>query len=111
MTAEYKCMATYEGTPNIPNLVSITNSWASSGKIDKPSNLKDDKIYLFSGSGDTVVHPEVMHSLETYYTQYVSSTQILSNFNLKSEHCIPTLSFGEACATLGSPYIGKCNYD
>jgi poly(3-hydroxybutyrate) depolymerase len=28
-----------------------------------------------------------------------------------SEHCQPTLNYGNDCTTLGAPYISKCSYD
>ncbi len=111
MTAEYKCMKTLEGLPDTASLISLTKSYAAAGKIDKVDNLKDDRVYLFSGSDDSVVAPDVMHSLQTYYNYLVEPYNIVANFNVKAEHCMPTLSYGEACATLGSPYIGKCAFD
>jgi hypothetical protein len=111
MTAEYKCMKTTEGSINIASLVTTTNSYSSTGKIDKTTNLKDDRVYLFSGADDSVVSPSVMHSLQTYYNNFVDPSNIVTNFNLAAEHCIPTLNYGEGCGTLGSPYIGKCNFD
>ncbi len=111
MTAEYKCMKTTSGAINVNSLVTTTNNWATTSKIDSTANLKDDRVYLFSGADDSVISPSVMHSLQTYYGNFVPSGNIVANFNLPAEHCIPTLAYGEACATLGSPYIGKCNFD
>ena len=37
--------------------VSKAHAFASQGKIDDPSNLKHSKVYIFSGSKDTVVNP------------------------------------------------------
>lgn len=111
MTAEYKCMKTYQGLPNVNELVSLTENDAKLGYIDDVANLKDDRVYLFSGSGDTVVDPKVMHSLQTYYNYFVEPSAIVADFNVNAEHCFPTLSYGEACATLSSPYIGKCQFD
>ena len=113
MTAEYKCMKTYEGLPNVASLVSLTNQWAKTNEIDDPSNLKNDRVYLFSGTADSVVNPDVMHSLQTYYSSYISVSNMVADFAVKAEHCMPTTNtnYGEACATLGSPYIGKCAFD
>ena len=41
----------------VPELVSITYSTALSTTIDHPYNLRDDKVYLFSGMLDSVVVP------------------------------------------------------
>jgi hypothetical protein len=73
--------------------------------------MKDDHVYLFSGSGDTVVDPDVMKALQSYYQVYVDVSNIVADYNVLAEHCIPTVDYGEPCATLKSPYIGKCNYD
>lgn len=111
MNAEYKCMKTMNGLPDVTRLIGLTNDFALSGKIDKVENLKDDRVYLFSGTADTVVKSDVMHSLQSYYNVYVQPYNIVADFNVKAEHCLPTLNYGEACATLGSPYIGKCGFD
>jgi len=66
---------------------------------------------LFSGTEDSVVHPEVMASLLTYYEAFIPANNITSDFNFDAEHCLPTLDYGEDCTTLSSPYIGDCNYD
>lgn len=112
MTAQYKCMKTYQGLPNVNQLVSLTENDAKLGVIDPVDNMKNDRVYLFSGSGDTVVDPKVMHSLQTYYNYFVDPSAIVADYNVNAEHCFPTDgTYGEACATLSSPYIGKCNFD
>lgn len=112
MTAEYKCMKTYQGLPNVNELVTLTENDAKLGTVDPVANMKDDRVYLFSGSGDTVVDPKVMHSLQTYYNYFVEPSAIVADFNVNAEHCFPTDgTYGEACATLSSPYIGKCSFD
>ena len=35
----------------------------------------------------------------------------MAEFDIFSEHCFPTLNFGEGCSSLGEPYIGNCQYD
>lgn len=42
---------------NVSELVSITYSTSLTGTIDLPRNLKMDRVYLFSGTKDTVVDP------------------------------------------------------
>ncbi len=34
-----------------------------------------------------------------------------AEFTVGSEHCFPTLAYGELCTTLGEPYISSCSYD
>ena len=42
---------------SVTELVSITYSTSVTGTIDLPHNLKSDRVYLFSGTKDTVVNP------------------------------------------------------
>eukprot|EP00301_Raphidiophrys_heterophryoidea_P020089 c4871_g1_i1.p1 GENE.c4871_g1_i1~~c4871_g1_i1.p1 ORF type:complete len:350 (-),score=72.97 c4871_g1_i1:189-1238(-) len=109
--AEYKCMKTYEGLPNMNTLLTYTKTQAKSGHLDDLSNLSDDRVFLFSGADDTVVDPKVMQALQTYYGNLVSPSNIATDFTVKAEHCFPTLDYGEVCSRLSSPYIGKCDYD
>jgi predicted esterase len=109
--AEEKCMYYLMGGPDTDKLISYTNDQAAKKTIDDPANMKDDKIFIYSGSKDTVVDPKVVHALETYYEAFVPSANIKSNFALASQHCIPTLNYGETCGQLKSPYIGDCAYD
>ena len=107
--AQYKCMANTLGVPATSKLISLTQTYSSSGKLDDYNNLKDDKVFLFSGGVDSVVDPDVMLALEEYYGSFVGS--ITSEFTINAEHCFPTLSYGNICGVKKSPYIGKCNYD
>lgn len=54
---------------------------------------------------------EVVHSLQAYYSYFMNADQIVTSYDVNSEHCLPTLNYGEACLTLSSPYLGNCNYD
>mmetsp|Transcript_128875 Transcript_128875/g.252422 ORF Transcript_128875/g.252422 Transcript_128875/m.252422 type:complete len:339 (+) Transcript_128875:3-1019(+) len=109
--AEEKCMYYLMGGPDTDRLISYTNEQAAKKTIDDPVNMKDDKIFIYSGTKDSVVDPNVVHALVDYYEAFVDSKNIVSNFQLPSQHCIPTLNYGETCGQLRSPYIGDCNYD
>lgn len=50
---------------DVSELVSITYGTSLTGTIDLPSNLKMDRVYLFSGTKDTVVVPG-KHDLTRY---------------------------------------------
>jgi len=110
--AEHKCMDQALGPPETAKLVALTTTDAATGLIDNPMNLKNSKVYLFSGKDDTVVDQRVMKALQSYYMSFIpNSANIKSDFNLKAEHCIPTETYGEECQSLASPYIGKCGFD
>lgn len=109
--AEDECMYALMGGPKTDTLIKYTKDEAVQGNIDAVSNLKDDKIYLFSGTKDTVVNPKVMHALQDYYNAFVTPSNIATEFTIAAQHCLPTLDYGEACGVKASPYIGKCMYD
>lgn len=108
--AELECM----GDSNIPNvykLVEITDVYDFENQIDPIVNLKDDSVFIFSGTLDTVISPSVVKQTEEYYKHYVSLANIYTNYSTDSEHCFPTVSYGNQCNVLGSPYMSKCNFD
>ena len=104
-------MAIDGGRPQVEKLVDVTLTDAALLLIDPPSNLSDDKVYLYSGRDDTVVDPVVVNSLLNYYLYFMKASNIVADFDFPSEHCMPTLDYGEPCATLASPFLGKCGFD
>jgi len=94
---------------NIGRLETYTENQASSGNIDDPSNIEGDKVFIFDGRYDTVVFPDNGKKTEEFYTDY--GADILTEYTVEAEHCMPTLNYGNACTRLGSPYISKCDYD
>ena len=105
-----RCMASPAGIPT-SSLVSTTNSWASAGSIDPVANLQNSKVYMFSGTIDSVVKTGVMDALKTYYNSFVPAANVVYKKDIAAEHAIITDDYGSACSTKGSPYINDCNFD
>ena len=99
------------GGTNVVQLAALTDQYAAAGSIDSTANLSAQRIFLFSGTVDTVVPQAVMKDLETYYRGYVPAASISYSKNIAAQHAMPTDTFGAACTTLGSPYINNCGYD
>jgi poly(3-hydroxybutyrate) depolymerase len=99
------------GATKVNELVGITNQNARDGSIDPTSNLRNHKIWMLSGTADSVVPQPVMNDLHAYYRHYVDSANIQYKKNLHAQHAMPTDFFGNDCATLGSPYINNCHFD
>ncbi len=91
--------------------VSLTQKFSGQGLIDPPALLNSSKVYAYSGiftsrqrdffimflgSGDTVVQPTVVRSLVQYYQNFIPSSSIKGQFNIASQHCLPTTNFGSA---------------
>jgi predicted esterase len=102
-----------------------TTLWASSGWIDPTSNLAQQKIYLYSGTNDTVVVQPVVNWLQTYYQHYTSAGNIAYNNKSAAEHSWVTWKAAtggtwsgsgpntvvNACTFKGSPFINNCGND
>jgi len=95
----------------VPGLVQITNQDANQGVIDATSNLSNSRVWLFSGSVDSVVPTPVMSALEAYYKNFMPAANISFKKNIAAEHAMPTDSFGSACNFRGDPFINNCNFD
>jgi poly(3-hydroxybutyrate) depolymerase len=96
---------------DVPALVQQTKDSAQRGEIDAVANLANQRIWLFSGGGDTVVQPSVVTAVEHYYKKLVTPANVALRTKADAEHAMPTLAYGNACPVLGDPYISDCNYD
>lgn len=105
-----RCMTHSTSIP-VSSLVSQTRSWASSGYLDPVSNLSASKVYLFSGSNDSVVATGVVDDLKTYYQSFLPAANIAYTKTVPAEHALVTDDYGSACATKAEPYINDCDYD
>ena len=110
VNATGRCMASPAGIPT-STLVNTTNTWASQGLIDPVSNLQNSKVYLFSGTLDSVVKPGVMDALRTYYNSFVPAANVVYKKDIAAEHAMVTDDYGNGCSTKGAPYISDCNFD
>src|SRR5262245_2925694 len=96
---------------NVAQLIAITDRNAGRGRIDATGNLATHRIWLFSGTNDTLVPPRVMDDLSTYYRHYITAERIFYKNAMAAEHAMPTDFFGNPCTTRNDPYINNCNYD
>lgn len=71
MNALYICMAPLipQTAPNAGRLAELARETAATGKIDPIANLADDRLYIFTGSKDTVVYQDVVKSTRNFYQQ------------------------------------------
>jgi poly(3-hydroxybutyrate) depolymerase len=105
-----RCMSRLTDIP-LPTLVQTTTRWARDGLLDPLANLKTSRVYLFSGTADTVVRPHVVNDLFSYYKSFVPEQQIAYRHDVAAEHAMVTDDAGSACATKGSPFINDCDID
>ena len=112
INATGRCM-TSTSASGIPTstLVNTTNTWASQGLIDPVANLQNSRVYLFSGTLDTVVKPGAVDALRTYYGNFMPAANIVYKKDLAAEHAMITDDYGSGCTVKGAPFINDCNFD
>ena len=103
----------YNGNPTITEPVANMKAW-SGNQIATTENLAARKIYMWVGSADTTVGPNVMAQLKAQLANFDSAANTSYVTTSGASHTFPTDSDGEGDSTCGfsmSPYISNCNYD
>jgi poly(3-hydroxybutyrate) depolymerase len=107
------CMQPDAEAPVTPveELVTFTRTVEQTGAIDATTNLKNSKVWLFSGRKDELVKQPVMTALHRYYLNYVSPNRVVYENTIEAGHAYPTVDYGRECSYTGPPFIDKCGLD
>ncbi|SFU45148.1 extracellular catalytic domain type 2 short-chain-length polyhydroxyalkanoate depolymerase [Pseudoduganella namucuonensis] len=97
------------GGTNVQELAAATERYAEQGAIDPTANLAAHRIWLFSGSADTLVPEPVVNDLRHYYARYTEA--IVYRNDIAAQHAMPTDGYGPPCAVLAPPYLNNCAFD
>jgi poly(3-hydroxybutyrate) depolymerase len=92
-------------------LIDATLAAAKVNSIDPPENLKQARVFLWSGLKDTVVASSVVQKTWAFYSNWAPASQNVYVNNVPAEHSWVTDTFGQNCAQLGTPYINNCSVD
>jgi chitodextrinase len=95
----------------LQTLIDYTNNQASNGTIDPTSNIAKKPIYMFSGINDTTVHQPVMNTLEQYYENYTSGSNIAYDHSSQAAHAWISPDGPNSCNSSFIPYINNCGID
>lgn len=86
----------------------------SGDEIDDVSNLAQRKIYMWVGSADITVGPNVMNQLQAQLANFDVSANVSYIETSGAVHTFPTDFDGSgdnSCSDSTSPYISNCDYD
>ena len=83
----------------------------ASGAIDAPENLADDAVWIFHGTGDTIVNADVSAAARSFYESHVGSGEVRYVDDVIAVHGFPTISVGVACDSVATPFLNACDYD
>jgi poly(3-hydroxybutyrate) depolymerase len=101
------------GNADIPveALVALTQKRAKDGLIDPIQNLAKARVYVFSGSKDTVVKPTAGQALAKYYAAIAPTATIAQKSDVPAEHAFITDGPGAECTTKAVPWLNNCGFD
>jgi len=95
--------------PNPALMVAAATGFASLGQIDSLSNLQRARIYVFSGTKDTVVYQQAVDTTVSFFKEAgVPAANVKYVNNVPAGHAFITPAFGNVCADNASPYISHC---
>jgi poly(3-hydroxybutyrate) depolymerase len=110
-TAYWNCMRPSAWAPLPPAhvLANLADVAAAGGRIDGTLSLRGAPVWLFSGTRDRTVAPEVVHAARAYYEIVGARTVLVAD--KPAGHGMPAHDAGRACETTESPFINDCGYD
>lgn len=108
ISATTACMSSPSLIP-LQSLISKVQQLSDAGSIDSIDHLKNQNVFLFSGTADTVVYQGVMQDLAAMYENFGAKTT--KKFDLPAQHSFPTDNYGNQCNYQGEPYINNCGYN
>jgi len=77
--------------------------------IDPTSNLAKARVWLFAGTRDRTVEPEVVGALEAFYGRFNAKPVFVKD--KPAGHAMVTEHAGNACGATQPPFINDCDYD
>ncbi|QJQ05795.1 depolymerase [Undibacterium piscinae] len=96
--------------PNPAGMLVAAQGFALAGQIDPLSDLQNDRIYVFSGTKDTVVYQQAVDATVAFFKDLgVPQANLLYVNNMPSGHALITPAFGNACDANAAPYISHCS--
>lgn len=98
--------------PNTPALVEKTNWLAEYGYIAPLSNLKDDRIYLYSGTSDRTVTTTVVNQTKAFFQSVGVPEASIKYEKGKAGHALITNNSADtSCPLTKPPFINDCDFE
>jgi hypothetical protein len=113
VTAAYVCSHTAEdglpflGPPDLAASIAATRAAARARRIDPTKFLAGAKVFLFSGTKDSLEPQSVVDELNRWYRAFVPPGQVKYVNDVPAEHAMATAGHGNACGHLGPPYVNE----
>src|SRR5262249_56150666 len=85
-------------------LADLARALAGSGAIDPVERLAGAKVWLFSGTRDDTVNPEVVEALRRFYLALAPDADIAFENSIPAGHGMVTARAGNQCSTPQPPF-------
>jgi hypothetical protein len=110
-TALASCINKTEPPADLATLNQKINSLSKASDLGPLDQLKNDKVWLLSGTKDTRVIQAVANQLYEQYKSFVDEDNVVYVNDQPFAHHFPTASNGSDCSVSESPFVGNCGYD
>jgi predicted peptidase len=110
ITAQMDCMK-FPKTQSADASLAKLKNYESEGLVDPTSNLRNDRVFLFSSQKDSIVNSKNSIRLENFYKSLIPSQQITHVKSQEAGHGFLTQNFGRPCGEEALPWLQNCNQD
>ena len=94
---------------NTTEILQYAQSQEALSNIDPLKNLKNSKIWLQSGTEDSMIHQLVVKKAEEIYKTFTKNIKTV--YHIPSHHAFLTNNYGNLCSIYGKPYMSNCDLD
>ena len=96
--------------PSVGELRARAEKLSGSGLIDPLDNLRDDRVWLFSGGRDNIVATAVVERLAEFYSKWLAPPAIRFVKLPDAAHAMISVADPQAnaCSSEKSPFINRC---
>lgn len=106
------CMGQQAPAPDPAPMLEAARGFAAGRRIDALSNLVRQRVYVFSGTQDTVVRQKAVDATVAFYRLAgLPAANIAYVRTVPAGHAFITPAFGNACAANAAPYVSQCRVD
>jgi len=101
----------YTSLPSDEAIYEETLGLADAGRIDPVENIRDDQVYIFHGTLDSIVPWELGQRIGKFYSRFMDEDHIELKDDIEAGHGFPSANEGGVCSQVGPPnYVNFCNY-
>lgn len=79
------------------------------GLVDDVENIAKQKIYIYQGQKDSVLHPPAADKLTEFYTSFHAS--VTKRLDIAGGHGFPSEQASAACEANQKPWLNNCLFD